>query len=357
MGRFYGRVGRILTGFCGAIFCAAIVGGQVSAIGFIVQYFLNIPYALGVILGCGAVILYSTIGGVKAVTATDVLQFAVLIIALPMVCNVGISMVGGLSSLLEKIPPSHLSWPQTPAATLNYIFMFITFAIPFLDPSITQRFLMAKSTTQIRNTLCISALIEFPFFICVGMIGLVAVATNPDQEANLAFPNVVNTILPMGLKGFAVAGSLAIVMSTADSYLNSAGITLVHDAFKPLFGHLIANERHELRLTQIVTFILGSLATVVALYFDSIMSIIWFSYHFWAPIIIVPLYAGLLGVKNLSSRCFIAGALSGVCVFVVWYVLLEIPYGVSALIPSMLANFAGLELARRYYRPEVLAIT
>lgn len=353
---FYGRMGRVVTGICGAIFCAAIVGGQVSAIAFIMQYFLEIPYWLGAIIGCGAVILYSTVGGVKAVAATDVLQFAVLIIAIPMVCNVGISVLGGLPALFEKIPETHLALPNTLQSTVSYLFLFITFSIPFLDPSQTQRFLMAKNSQQIRSTLRIAAAIEFLFFICIGMIGLIACTLNPGQEANLAFPMVINDILPFGLRGLAVAGLLAIVMSTADSYLNSAGITLVHDALKPLCGSWISDDKHELMLTQFFTFLLGTLATMIALNFDSIMKIIWFAYNFWAPIVIVPLYCGLLGKKNLSPRCFIVGSITAVVTFVLWYVLIELPYGVSALIPSMIANAVGFMVARHFQRPVSMSV-
>ncbi len=350
MDRFYGRYGRVVSGIAGALYCAANVGGQVSAIGFIVHYFLNIPYGVGVFLGCGAVILYSTVGGVKAVTATDVVQFAVLIIAIPMVCNVGISAVGGFSGLVEKIPASHFAMPDTPSSIVSYFFMFLSFTIPFLDPSHSQRILMAKNTKQIRNTLRCSAAIEFPFFLTVGLIGLVAVATNPGLEQNLAFPHVVNTILPVGLKGLAVAGLLAIVMSSADSFLNAAGITLVHDTIKPLFGRAVANEESELRLTKIATFVLGTSATIVALYFDSIMAIMLFSFNFWCPIMVVPLYAALIGIKPLRPRHFIVSSTCGFVAFLAWNYLVEPHLGISALIPSMVANLLGFTLTHLWSR-------
>jgi SSS family solute:Na+ symporter len=348
MAVYYGKAGRVVTGICGALYCAATVGGQVSAIGFIVNYFLDVPYLLGVLIGCGIVIVYSTIGGVKAVTATDVLQFAVLIIAIPMVCNVGISMAGGFAGVIDKIPPSLLALPDTPASAINYFFMFIVFTVPFLDPSCTQRILMGKNSEQIRQTFKASAMIETPFFVCVGLIGLLAAATSPNLEPNMAFPHLVNTILPTGLKGLAVAGLLAIVMSSADSYLNSAGITLVHDTFKPLFGRFLDNERRELRLTQIITFLLGTMATVVAFCFDSVMAIMLFSFNFWVPIVVVPLYATLLGFEKLAPRCFIAGSLAGLSVFVLWYFFIERTMGISALIPSMLANAAAFVIAYHY---------
>lgn len=339
MKKLYGKNAQVITGICGALYGAAAVGGQVSAIGFIVHYFLGLPIWAGALVGCGAVILYSSFGGVKAVTATDLLQFAVLIIAIPMVCNVGLNLVGGYQALLSKVPDHLFQLPQTPSSAINYFFIFLAFSVPFLDPPHTQRLLMAKDVSQIKSTMRVAAAIETPFFVVVGLLGLIAVAINPNYDANLAFPHLVNTILPAGLRGLAIAGLLSVVMSTADSYLNAAGISVVRDTIKPLIKRDLP-DKTELRLAKFVTFLLGALATVIALSFSSIMSIILFTLNFWGPIIVVPLYAGLLGLKP-SERCFYAGATSGIMSFLVWHFFIESHVGVSSLIPSMLANAIG----------------
>lgn len=354
MCKLYGKKAQVITGICGALYGAAAVGGQVSAIGFIVHYFLGLPFWAGVLVGCGAVILYSSFGGVKAVTATDLLQFAVLIIAIPMVCNVGLNLIGGYQALIERIPDNILRLPDTPSSAINYFFIFLAFSVPFLDPPHTQRLLMAKDVSQIKSTMRVAAAIEAPFFVVVGLIGLIAVAINPDYDANLAFPHLVNTILPAGLRGLAVAGLLSVVMSTADSYLNAAGISLVHDTIRPLWGKELA-DKTELRLAKVVTFVLGALATVIAVSFSSIMSIILFTLNFWGPIIVIPLYAGLLGYKP-SARCFYAGATSGIVAFLLWHFLIEPHVGVGSLIPSMCANAIGFFVTytlERVKKPQV----
>lgn len=337
--KLYGKNAQIISGICGSFYCAAMIGGQVSAIGFIVHYFLNIPFMFGVIIGCGAVILYSATGGIKAVTATDVIQFAVILIAIPMICNVGLNVVGGYSSLFEKVPAELLTLPNTPYSIVNSIFIFLSFAIPFLDPPVTQRLLMAIDRQQIRSTLYLTVFFEMIFFSLIGLTALVAAAINPGYDVNLAFPHLINTILPIGLKGLAVAGLLSVVMSTADSYLNSASISLVHDTIKPLLGDSLS-DRAELRLTQLTTVILGTVACVLAISFSSVMSIILFGLNFWGPIMVIPLYAVLMGYK-VSHRCFYAGMCSGLAMFFGWFFLVEPQIGIGSLIPSMLANALG----------------
>ncbi|MCA9508127.1 MAG: sodium:solute symporter family protein [Myxococcales bacterium] len=339
MHKFYGRHARIIAGICGTLYCAAAVGGQVSAIGFIINYFLHIPFALGVAIGCGILIVYSSFGGVKAVTATDVIQFAVLIIAVPMICNVGLHLMGGYSELFERVPSRVLTLPHTAGEIINYFFIFLGFCVPFLDPPTTQRLLMAKDREQIQNTLRWSALIQVCFFIVIGIIALIAVANNADYDPNMAFTHLVSTILPVGLKGIAIAGLLSVVMSTADSYLNAAGIAFVHDVIGPLRQGKIS-DKGELKLAKWATFMIGSLATVIALSFSSIMSIILFSLNFWGPIIVVPLYAGLLGVK-VNKGSFLGGVVGGILAFCIWHFLVEPRLNIGSLIPSMIGNFIG----------------
>lgn len=353
MGKFYGTRARIITGAFGALYCAAAVGGQVSAIGFIVQYFLDLPYLVGVLCGCGIVIIYSAFGGIKAVTATDVLQFAVLIIAIPMVCNVGLNFLGGYPALLQKVPSHLLDLPNTAPAMINYFFIFLGFTIPFLDPPTMQRLLMAKNLNQIKRMLRIGAVVMVPLYLIVGIIGLIAASAYPNLESNLAFPHLINTILPLGLKGIAVIGLLSVVMSTADSYLNAASISLVHDTIKPILGSSLSDPM-ELRLLQITTIVLGTLATIIALSFSSIMGIILFSLNFWGPIIVVPLYAALLGYKA-SSRCFYAGISCGIAMFAFWTIFIEPRLLIESLIPSMIANALGFFIAYRIEKKPMTA--
>ena len=345
MEKLYGKNSRIISGICAALYGSAAVAGQITAIGFIVQYFLNIPYTIGVLISCGVVIIYSSFGGIKAVTSTDVIQFAILIIAIPMVCNVGLNIVGGYEALINKVPKAVLTLPNTPSSIIKYSFMFSAFSLPFLDPPQVQRMLMAKNGNQMKKTLRIDALIELPFFIIVGIIGLIAVAMDPNHDANLAFPHLINSILPFGIRGFAIIGLLSVVMSTADSYLNSSGISLIRDAVKPLYRGGFS-DKNELLLTQLSTFVIGVMATIISLNFKTILDIILFSLNFWAPIMIVPLSAALMGI-NAGARSFYVGACSGVSMFLFWHFLIEPIVDVDSLFPSILANAFGFWISYR----------
>ena len=87
--------------------CAGILGAQVSVMGNIFQTFIGMPSYIGIIIGFGIVLIYSTIGGIKADIVTDIIQFFILIIGLPFLVIYGIKEVGGISNIAENIPTEY----------------------------------------------------------------------------------------------------------------------------------------------------------------------------------------------------------------------------------------------------------
>ena len=71
-----------------------------------------------------------------------------------------------------------------------------------------------------------SGLISIFIFSVVGVIGMVAYVINPNLEPHLAFPYAVSEILPSGIKGLGVAAMLAIIISSADAFLNAISIAI-----------------------------------------------------------------------------------------------------------------------------------
>ena len=55
----------------------ALTGGATIAIGGIFEYFLGIDGKYGILICFGIMTLYSSLGGIRAVVATEVFQFAV----------------------------------------------------------------------------------------------------------------------------------------------------------------------------------------------------------------------------------------------------------------------------------------
>lgn len=349
IGKLYGQKAQIVTGLVGAIKCSIIVGAQVCTMGYLFEYFLSMQYEYGVIIGAAIITFYSAFGGIRAVTITDVIQFITLIIAVPMICNIGLSKVGGYAALFDTTPTKYLSLDTgLEGKKYEWVFLLLAFAIPFLNPAMIQRLLMARDTKQMSTSMLVSAAIEVPFFISVGCIGLIALHIAPALQPENAFLYLVDTLLPIGLKGLAVAGLLAIIMSTADSFLNIGSILAIHDLLKPIKKQL--SQKQELFYSVFATFAIGIFSIFIAITYRNVVDIIITSLSFWTPIIVVPLYAGIFGVRTVPAT-FFNSAIAGFITFVFWRLFnLENVVGFGGLIPSLFANMLCFFLSYLFFK-------
>jgi solute:Na+ symporter, SSS family len=342
----YGKLGKVITGVFSVLLNAGIVGAQVGAIGKICEVFLHFPPIWGILIGVGIVITYSTIGGMKAVVYTDIIQFILLFIGIPLVLFFGIRYAGGIEKITESVPPSHFTFLGKEFTIWKFISLFLTFLLgETLVPPYVQRLFIGKNAKHAAKGTLLSGIVSIPFFAITGAIGLVALTIKPDLDPTLAMPFVIKTVLPIGLKGFVIAGIISIVMSSADSFLNAASVSFVNDIVKPLApGRL--SEKKQLLLSRVTTICVGVLSIVFALTFKSIFDILIYAYNFWAPVILVPLAASLLGVKA-GIKSFLAGAIGGILTVFIWNGLLNNPGGVDGLVVGVFVNFIAFFVSYR----------
>ena len=355
MMRTYGLPGKLITGFFSVLLCAGILGAQVGGMGYIFNVFLGIPQIWGILIGCGIVIAYSTVGGMRAVVFTDIAQFLILSIAIPLTLVFGIQQVGGIAVLREVLPASYFQVPGSHFTPVAFMSLFLTFLLgETLVPPYLQRLYIGKNSRNTAAGTLLSGLFSIPFFAVTGSIGLIALALKPDLDANLALPFVINEVLPIGLKGLVMAGIISIVMSSADSFLNSAAVAFTNDLVNPL-RRLPLTEKQGLRLAKAVNLMVGILAVVFAVRIKSVLDILIYAYNFWAPIILIPLISALMGYRATMAS-FLGGAGAGIVAVVVWNLVLESPGGMDGLIVGVACNLAVFSLIAACSRPGPLPV-
>jgi solute:Na+ symporter, SSS family len=326
--KHYGKNAKIITGILSVVICAGILGAQIGAMGYIFNVFINLPRIWGILIGCSIVILYSTLGGMKAVVASDVLQFIILTIGITLTLIFGIFYAGGIQNIINNVPSTHFTLLADRFTIISFISLFLTFFIgETLVPPYVQRLLMSPSAKTTAKGTLYSGIFSIPFFTITGLIGLVAYALNPDLNANHALPYIINTVLPIGLGGFVIASMASIIMSSADSFLNSASVAIVNDIIIPLNKNKL-KDKLQLRIAKLTNLAVGIFAVIFALKIESIIEILLYSYNFWAPMILVPLVSGIIGLK-VNSKDFFAGIIGGL-----------IFYGLSAF---YLSNFIEID--------------
>ena len=338
MGKLYGAKARVILGIVGFLFCILIVASQTLAFGYVCESLLGVERDMAIWIGGLMTIIYAAFGGVKSVAITDVLQFSLLIVVIPLIAKIGVNHVGGLSKLWDKIPAAKLEIFGHEQFTY-YVTMFLIWTIcPVfsLSPPSMQRMLMARDKRQASRMFIITGLFVIPFQLIVAIIGFSVLISYPTINANTALPHMVNELFPIGTKGLAVVGLLAVIMSTADSYLNSGGLLLSHDVIKPILNKskVVSNE---LQVVQFTTFLLGIGAIFIGLLAENLVKLIFYASSLFGAIVMIPLVVGILGVKAEAKSFFIAMFVTLVT-FILSVILLAVKQQYLALLFAIIAN-------------------
>jgi Na+/proline symporter len=296
MGTLYGRHGQVATGVLGFLFTICAVSAQIVALAYVYEFLLGFKSYWAIGLGGLIAVTYASMGGMKAVTTTDVLQFAVLVIVIPMIANVMTHEVGGIKELLSKVPAEKLQIAGH--AKIGYytsLALFLGVLSPFLlSPPFVAHMLMAREKKQATHMLFIGGAFLLFFFFLIMLIGLAAFVLYPSISPDKIIPHVVIELFPVGLRGVCAAGIIAVIMSTADSCLHTSGLSLIHDVIRPLSTAKI----QELRWVKYCTFAIGCVSILMTRVTHSIFGMMIYGMGMMGTVITVPFVAGVLGLKT-----------------------------------------------------------
>ncbi len=179
-----------------------------------------------IILGVFSAI-YTYLGGLSAVVKTDIIQFSVLILGGAVVCFTAVNQMGGWDQLYIQTPEKmHLHLPADhPTLPWTHLFGLFLLNINYwcANQTVMQRALAAKSVRHAQTGLIAGGLIKYIMAVIIIIPGIALYGILGDNliEPDMAFPYIVNTYLPVGVKGIILCGLFASLMSTVDSTFNS----------------------------------------------------------------------------------------------------------------------------------------
>ena len=325
MGKHYGRKIQIITGVFSVLICTGILGAQVSAIAALFSTFFHINQVLGIILGFGVMILYASLGGMRSVVYTDILQFLTLVIGIPLAFVLGLHYIGGWTQITQHIPASHINPLLQKDGIWALVALMLTFVFgEILVPPYVQRLFMAKSSKQTKKATLAAGIISIPIFLIAGATGLVAYIMNPHLSSNLALPYVVQHALPIGIKGLVIAGLISVVMSSAAGFLNAIAISFTKDIVIQSFPKHEFSHKTLLILARFISVFAGVGAVIFALSIKNILNILIYAYNLWSPVILIPLLAVIFGLKPKNSQFYIS-ATFGLTATLIWALVLHNP--------------------------------
>ena len=296
MFELYGNVGGWTTNVCVLVASISALAIEVTAIGYLFEYFFGLDYKLGAIIGFSIITIYCILGGIKAVAITDVFQFIIFFIGFPLACGYIYNDAGGINEIIEKVPHRHKSTDflfNNTSLFLGYSFWSI---LPVISAPFIQRLLMAKNRVQLLNAYKILPVLTFIFSIVIIIMSYSILAKNNNIEPKFALYYSMSEYLPSVIKGIMVTGMMAIIMSTSDSIINASSSIIAHDIIKKIYKNI--TDKQQIYIARISCIVISLISVLVALQNQGIMKLIWAMDNFWWPIMFVPLLLGFLGIKR-----------------------------------------------------------
>lgn len=272
------------------------------SIGLLIKMLFGYELYISVSLGVSFVLAYSVFGGFRAVVFSDIVQFFVMCSSVIGIFIISIITFG--LTPLKNLPESYFD-PTGGYSILQTLSWGLIAISTLVDPNFYQRTFAAQNLKVAKRGILISTAIWFVFDISLTFGAMYARAVIPHASSEFGYFIYSMQLLPNGLRGFALAGIAATVLSTLDSYIFLAGSTLAYDlAPKRLKGKVAI---HHLGIVLV-----GVMAVIFSLIFSGDIKNVWKTLgSLSSSSLLVPVLLGHLYKKRFSDKHFITSSLLG----------------------------------------------
>lgn len=326
-GYYYGPNVALAAAIISAIGYAGFTSSQILAGAKLASgVFIALDRDTALLVMGSIAVVYTVLGGLKAVIYTDTVQWIILMVGLIGIgIPFGYQFIGGWTAIQATIRPgflslTHVSWVQI----INWAITIIP--IWFVGMTLYQRIYAAKDVKTAQRAWYLAGLFEYPIMAFMGVVlGLFArvaadqgafsalgvdsiLAADPEQ----GLPMLLRMALPVGygLMGLILSAYFSAILSTADSCLMAASGNIVSDIIL-FFRHKPLTTKQNLRLSQVITLLIGALALVIATSVTNVLDLMLQSYAFMVAGLFIPTIGALYWRKSSAAGALGAMLIGG----------------------------------------------
>ncbi|MFQ3214892.1 MAG: SSS family solute:Na+ symporter [Marivirga sp.] len=334
----------------------ALVAGLISAIGYLgftssqilagaklaSGTFIELDMTLALWIMGAVAVIYTVMGGIKAVIYTDTIQWIILMGGLVFIgIPIAYTSVGGWDAIKATVAPEMLAFNNISWQTIIY-YMVTIIPIWFVGMTLYQRIYASKDVKTAKRAWFIAGLFEWPIMAFMGVaLGLMAkvaadqgmfdylgAASVSQMDPEQGLPMLLRTILPTGLLGLMMSAYFSAILSTADSCLMASSGNVVTD-FIQKFSTKFTSDKHFMRLSQWVTLSIGILAILLASQMNNVLNLMLYSYAFMVSGLFVPVLGALFWKKSSPSGAMAAMVSGGVTTVSLSTLAIALPYNLD----------------------------
>jgi len=261
------------------------------------------PYLVAIIALTVVTCLYTAVGGIKAVIWTDVIQACLMFGGALVAIGTLLAHVGGLSEVIRAVPQltTHegyflhgfeadrvARWRETHGLAAMGLWDYVKLVMASeytlfsalvgatlgnmaafgTDQDMVQRMLTAETHQKARRSLIAAAFMDLPVagaFVFIGILLFVYYQQDPTfrpQATADVFASYILNVMPVGVRGFVVAGVFATAMGSFSAALNALATSATNDWYiRWVPGR---SETHYVRAARWFTVVFAGLMVVIA---------------------------------------------------------------------------------------------
>lgn len=322
----------------------AWTAGQVAGIVLVITTFTDLNGTAAVIVAYIIIVLFTLLGGFRAVVYTDSLQAVLFLVVLGLVIPAVLLLHYNVPEALAQttsIDGFYKLFGSVPAGTM--ITWWLLAPAGFIDNMALQRVFAAKDEKSAKGNITAAFLLMIIFGLILMFIGIMARFILPaGSDPASAMLNLSQLVLPKGMLGLLVAAFAGVAVSTASSTLLVCSSTLEQDVYSVLRNTGKEKPASSLLVNRLFVVLVGLIALVLALKVPSVTQILMYGYSVYVPGLLLPLIAGSFHWK-LSDRAMLLTIVSGVLTAVILILMGEpFPGSLGGLIVSAIPFCIGL---------------
>jgi len=335
----YNKYARVLGAIVTVIAYTAIVSYQFKAGGMVLNLITGVSLDVGIIITAVFVIGYTVLAGLISVAYTDVVNGFVMIIGLCVSLPFLIKTGGGWSAITSRLPDSHFQLLGNMTLLEAVGYSLPTMLLLLGESGMYQRFFSARDEKAARRSVVgwIIGTIFIETLIVVLAVTGSGIFTGIDGE--MVILHTVKAGLPVAVGCLCLAAIVAVIVSTADSFLLVPTTNIVHDIYQR-FINPEASQKKIILYSRIAVVLLGIFAFAQVRFFERVLEMALYAYTMYGVGITPAVLAAFLWKRAnaYGGVCSIAG---GMIMTLIWEIGGH-PFDIPTVYPALAASLFGL---------------
>lgn len=300
---------------------------------------LEVQNGLWFFLFWGLVILYTAMGGLKAVVSTDIVQAAFFVAAF-LICAGYVIFYENITILPQEIGEISESINQVSTKFCGWLFMPLLFMV--IEQDMGQRCFAAASPKVISRATLVAALCTFGICVIPVFLGVIAKSSNilVDADSSVLMTTVQHFTTP-AISALVGAAVLAAIISTADSLLNAIGSNLAQDFNLSFLKTGEGKGASSVRIAQGLTCLIAIAGMCVSFSFTGVVDLLIISYELSVSCLFIPIIFALFKKQSNAFSAVLAIVFGAIGFVLFRAYLLPLPKEVTSVFLSLFGFFLG----------------